>query len=146
MVIKLRFPFLWKNQNHFSKTLYRHVKRIFESEFESKDNYGTLFHLNLRAGRITKSICGYFMYKQYWIHTIEDIGRVESLLFLVENMDIECCSVSNFIICVQQTPTKQSILKTLWNITITVQGHNQFNKLHTIFLNINFFFYEDYDW
>lgn len=71
------------------------------------------------------------MYKQYWIHTIEDIGRVESLLFLVENMDIECCSVSNFIICVQQTPTKRSILNEISQLLC---------KLHTIFLKINFFF------
>lgn len=40
------------------------------------------------------------MYKQYESLTIEDVGRVDSLLFLLENMNIECGSVSDFIICV----------------------------------------------
>lgn len=40
------------------------------------------------------------MYKQYKSLTIEDVGRVDSLLFLLENMNIECGSVSHFIICV----------------------------------------------
>lgn len=46
-------------------------------------------------------------------------------------MDIECCSVSNFIICVQQTPTKRSILNEISQLLC---------KLHTIFLKIYFFF------
>ena len=40
----------------------------------------------------------------WYLLTIEDISRVERLLFLLENPDIECCSVSNLIVCVQLTP------------------------------------------
>jgi len=81
-------------------------RKARENELESHHWFRFAFLLGEQVAQFFLSqSCSVMSAKRYWsVPTIQNVAWWQSLLFLLQDVDIECRPVSYFIICIQQTP------------------------------------------